>query len=146
TATLTAHAIGAGDGRRAERTAATGIKIAVLVSTSLALTLWTLRGLIVRLYTSDIAVIAVALTLIPYLAAFHVLDALQTAVGFVLRAHKRAVAPTVIYAATLWGVGLVGGYHLAFRGLWGSPWGVSGMWLMQSVGLGLAGLLLLGFY
>jgi MATE family multidrug resistance protein len=84
--------------------------------------------------------------LIPYLAAFHVFDALQTAVGFVLRAHKRAVAPTVVYALTLWGVGLVGGYHVAFRGLGGPPWGVTGIWLMQAVGLALAGLLLLGFY
>jgi MATE family multidrug resistance protein len=146
TATLTAHAIGAEDGPQAQRTAAAGIRIAVIVSASLALAVWTLRSLIVRLYTNDAAVAAVALTLIPYLAVFHVFDALQTAVGFVLRAHKRAVAPTVIYALTLWGVGLVGGYRLAFRGLWGSPWGVTGMWLMQSVGLGLAGLLLLAFY
>jgi len=146
TATLTAHAIGAEEGARARRTAATGIRIAVIVSASLALAVWTLRGLVVRLYTSDAAVAVVALTLIPYLAAFHVFDALQTAVGFVLRAHKRTVAPTVVYALTLWGVGLVGGYHVAFRGLGGPPWGVTGMWLMQAVGLALAGLLLLGFY
>jgi MATE family multidrug resistance protein len=146
TATLTAHAIGADNGPQAQRTAATGIRIAVTVSAALALVVWTLRDLIVRLYTSDAAVAAVALTLIPYLAAFHVFDALQTSVGFVLRAHKRAVAPTVIYAMTLWGVGLFGGYHVAFRGLWGSPWGVSGLWMMQSLGLGLAGLFLLGFY
>ncbi len=146
TATLTAHAIGAQDGPRARRTASTGIRIAVIVSASLALAVWTLRGPIVRLYTSDAAVAAVALTLIPYLAAFHVFDALQTGVGFVLRAHKRAVPPTVIYALALWGVGLFGGYHVAFVGLWGPPWGVTGMWLMQSVGLALAGLLLLAFY
>jgi MATE family, multidrug efflux pump len=146
TATLTAHAIGAEDASKARRTASTGIRIAVIVSASLALAVWMLRGAIVRLYTSDAAVAAVALTLIPYLAAFHVFDALQTGVGFVLRAHKRAVSPTVIYALALWGVGLFGGYHVAFVGLWSPPWGVSGMWLMQSVGLGLAGVLLLGSY
>ena len=146
TATLTAHAIGAEDASKARRTASTGIRIAVIVSASLALAVWMLRGAIVRLYTSDAAVAAVALTLIPYLAAFHIFDALQTGVGFVLRAHKRAVSPTVIYALALWGVGLFGGYHVAFVGLWSPPWGVSGMWLMQSVGLGLAGLLLLGCY
>jgi MATE family multidrug resistance protein len=96
----------------------------VIVSALLALAVWTLREPIVRLYTSDAVVAAVALTLIPYLAAFHIFDALQTGVGFVLRAHKRAVAPTVIYALTLWGVGLFGGYHVAFRGLWG-PRGAS---------------------
>jgi len=146
TATLTAHAIGAEQIPRARRTAATGIRLTVIASTALALAVWALRDLIVRVYTSDAAVAAVALTLIPYLAAFHAFDALQTAVGFVLRAHKRAVAPTVVYALTLWGVGLVGGYHVAFRGLWGPPRGVTGMWLMQALGLALAGLLLLAFY
>jgi MATE family multidrug resistance protein len=146
TATLTAHAIGAEDAGRARRTAATGIRVAVAISTILALAVWTLRQPIVRLYTSDLAVAAVAVTLIPYLAAFHVFDALQTSVGFVLRAHKRAVPPTVVYALALWGVGLVGGYQVAFRGVWGPPRGVSGMWLMQSIGLALAGLLLLAFY
>src|SRR4029453_11749827 len=84
--------------------------------------------------------------LIPYLASFHVFDALQTAVGFVLRAPKRAVPPTVVYALALWGVGLFGGYQVAFRSVWGAPRGVSGMWLMQSIGLGLASVLLLAFY
>jgi len=146
TATLTAHAIGAEDPGRAHRTAATGIRIALLAGASLAVAVWTLRHPIVRTYTSDAAVAAVALTLIPYLATFHVFDALQTTVGFVLRAHKRAVAPTVVYALALWGVGLFGGYQVAFRGVWAPPRGVTGMWLMQSVGLGLAAALLLAFY
>jgi MATE family multidrug resistance protein len=146
TATLTAHAIGAEDGARAQRTAATGIRIALIAGAALALAVWTLRHPIVRLYTNDAPAAAVALTLIPFLAAFHVFDALQTAVGFVLRAHKRAVAPTVVYALALWGIGLVGGYQVAFRGVLGPPWGVTGMWFMQSVGLALAGVLLLGFY
>jgi multidrug resistance protein, MATE family len=115
TATLTAHAIGAEDDAGAQRRAATGIRITVIVSAVLALSVWMPRDLIVRLYTSDFAA-AVALTLVPYLAAFHVFDALQTAVGFVLRAHKRAVAPTMIYAMTLWRVGLVGAITLLFAG------------------------------
>jgi len=146
TSTLTAHAIGAEDAERARRTAATGIRIALIAGASLALVVWVLRHPIVRLYTSDAAAGAVALTLVPFLAVFHLFDALQTAVGFVLRAHKRAVAPTVVYAISLWGVGLFGGYQVAFRGMWGPPRGVTGMWLMQSVGLGLAAALLLGFY
>ena len=146
TSTLTAHAIGAEDAERARRTAATGIRIALIAGASLALVVWTLRHPIVRAYTSDAAAGAVALTLVPFLAVFHLFDALQTAVGFVLRAHKRAVVPIVVYALSLWGVGLVGGYHVAFRGVWGPPRGVTGMWMMQSVGLALAGALLLGFY
>jgi MATE family multidrug resistance protein len=146
TATLTGQAIGAGDPRRARETALTGMRIGALVAAVTVLMVWTLRGGIVRLYSRDPAVAAMALTLIPYLAAFHFFDALQTVASFVLRAYKLAVAPTVIHAAALWGLGVVGGYLVAFGGLWGPPWGIAGMWLMQSVALALAALLLVGFY
>jgi len=146
TATLTAQAIGAEDPRRARETALTGMRLGALVATVTVLMLWTLRGSIIRLYSSDPAVVGTALTLIPYLAAFHFFDALQTVASFVLRAYKRAIAPTVIHATSLWGVGVLGGYLVAFGGILGSPWGIAGMWLMQSVALGLAALLLVGFY
>ena len=146
TATLTAQAIGAGDPRRARETALIGMRIGALVAGATVLTVWTLRGGIVGLYTRDPAVAAIALTLIPYLAAFHFFDALQTVASFVLRAYKLAMAPTVIHAVALWGVGVVGGYLVAFGGFWGPPWGIAGMWLMQSVALALAALLLVGFY
>jgi len=146
TATLTAQAIGAGEPRRARETALTGMRIGALVAAVTVLSVWTLRGGIVRLYTRDPAVAAMALTLLPYLAAFHFFDALQTVASFVLRAYKLAIAPTVIHAAALWGLGVVGGYFLAFGGLWGPPWGIAGMWLMQSLALALAALLLVGFY
>jgi MATE family multidrug resistance protein len=146
TATLTAQAIGAGDARLARETALTGLRIGALVAAATVLTVWTLRDGIVHLYSRDPAVAAMALTLIPYLAAFHFFDALQTVASFVLRAYKLAIAPTVIHAAALWGLGVVGGYLVAFGGLWGPPWGITGMWLMQSVALALAALLLVGFY
>jgi len=146
TATLTAQAIGAEDPRRARETALTGMRIGALVATVTVLMLWALRGAIVGLYSRDPAVVAVALTLIPYLAAFHFFDALQTVASFVLRAYRRAIAPTVVHASALWGVGVIGGYLVAFGGILGSPWGIAGMWLMQSVALALAALLLVGFY
>jgi MATE family multidrug resistance protein len=124
TATLTAQAFGAGDPARARETAATGMRIGVVVAVTTVLMVWTLRHGIVRLYTSEPAVAAMALSLIPYLAAFHVFDAIQTVAGFVLRAHKVVIPPTVIYAVALWGVGVFGGYHLAFRGM-GGPRGAS---------------------
>ena len=109
------------------------MRIAALVAGATVLTVWTLRGGIVGLYSRDAAVVATALTLIPYLAAFHFFDALQTVASFVLRAYKLAIAPTVIHAVALWGLGVAGGYLVAFGGLWGPPWGIAGMWLMQSV-------------
>jgi MATE family multidrug resistance protein len=146
TATLTAQAIGAEDPRRARETALTGMRIGALLATVTVLILWTLRSTIVGLYSRDPAVVAMALTLIPYLAAFHFFDALQTVASFVLRAYRRAIAPTVVHASALWGVGVIGGYLVAFGGILGFPWGIAGMWLMQSVALALAALLLVGFY
>jgi MATE family multidrug resistance protein len=146
TATLIAQAIGAGDRRRAHETALTGLRIGAFVAAATVLAVWTLREGIVALYTRDPAVATMALTLVPYLVAFHFFDALQAIASFVLRAYKLAIAPTVIHAAALWGVGVVGGYLVAFGGVWGPPWGITGMWLMQSVALALAALLLVGFY
>jgi MATE family multidrug resistance protein len=146
TATLTAQAIGADDPRRARETALTGMRIAACVAAVTVLVVWVLRGSIIGLYSRDRAVVATALTLIPYLAAFHFFDALQTVASFVLRAYKLAIAPTVIHAAALWGLGVVGGYLVAFSGFGGPPWGIAGMWLMQSIALALAALLLVGFY
>jgi len=122
------------------------MRIGGLVAAGTVLLMWGLRDGIVTLYAGDAAVRAMALNLIPFLAAFHFFDALQTVASFVLRAYKLAIAPTVIHAAALWGLGVVGGYFVAFGGLWGPPWGIAGMWLMQSLALALAALLLVGFY
>ena len=73
-------------------------------------------------------------------------DALQGITAFVLRAYRIAVAPTVIYAVALWGLGLVGGYVVGFHAVLGGPRGAPGMWLMQSVALVVTSLLLLGLY
>jgi MATE family multidrug resistance protein len=146
TATVTAQAIGGGDGLRARRSAFIGIRIAATAASLSVLMLWTFRRGIVRLYTDDAAVTGVALSLIGYLVAFHVFDALQGITAFVLRAYKIAVAPMVIYAVALWGVGLIGGYFVAFHPVLGAPWGASGLWLMQAIALCLTAALLLGFY
>lgn len=146
TGTLTAQAIGAGDLRRARATGWTGIGIGAAVALMIATTLWVLRDAVIALYTSDPAVAGVALSLVGYLIAFHVFDAVQGVAGFVLRAYKIAVVPTVVYAVALWGLGLVGGYVVAFHGVLGPPRGAAGMWLMQAVALALTSVLLVGVY
>jgi len=146
TGTLTAQAIGAGDPVRARATALAGLRIGALVAALTVGVVWTLRAGIVGLYTRDPGVASNALNLVPYLAAFHFFDAMQAVASFVLRAYKLAIAPTVVHAVALWGVGVIGGYFVAFDGLLGLPWGLAGMWLMQAVALALAATLLVGFY
>ena len=100
------------------------------------------------MYTGDAAVIAAALPLVAWVAVFHLADAVQTIAAFVLRAYKIATVPMVIYVAALWGVGLGGGYWLAFDLSANVPealQGARGFWFASTAGLVLAGAALAGF-
>ena len=93
-----------------------------------------------RAYTPDPAVIAVAIPLFFYIAFYQLFDSLQISAAFVLRAYKIAVIPTVMYALSLWGLGLGGGYFLGL-----DPFGIvpplisgaAGFWLANSCSLAL---------
>jgi MATE family multidrug resistance protein len=98
----------------------------------------------VALYTNDAAIAAAALPLLTWVAVFHIGDALQTVAQFVLRAWRITVVSFLVFALSMWGVGLGGGYALAF-GLIGPAMGAPGFWLAATAGLLLAGLLLGGF-
>ena len=81
-------------------------------------------------------------SLVAWLAVFHVADAAQTIAAFVLRAYKIVTVPVLVYVAALWGVGLGGGFQLAFNvpgtvptALHGAP----GFWIAATAGLVLAG-------
>ena len=146
TATVTAHAVGAGDLAAARRAGITGIRLGVALAAVVALAQWGLRHRIVAVYTNDAAVAAVALSLIGYVAASHVFDGLQAITAFVLRAYKIVIVPVLIHGLALWGLGVVGGFFVAFQPVLGPPRGAQGMWMMQAVALGLASLLLLAFF
>ncbi len=142
TSTLTAQAIGAGSPERAHRTAMAGLGIGMAGAMLTISLLIVGRGWIVDGYTSDASVAVGAMALIRLLVVFHMLDALQCITSYILRAHKIAVAPMLIQAVTLWGLGLGGGWWLGFgsavnplKGLirqWlpGAPVGAATLWLM----------------
>jgi MATE family multidrug resistance protein len=146
TATLTAQAIGAGSPSRARRTAFTGMATCVGIAALTATCVWTFRERVVGLYTSDAAVAGVALSLVGYFASLHLFDALQGVTAAVLRAYRIAIVPMVIYAVALWGPGLIGGYVVAFRPVFGEPRGVHGLWLMLAIALALTASALVAFY
>jgi len=106
------------------------------------------RGMVTGLYTQDAAVAAAALVLMAWVVWLHLADALQTMAALVLRAYRVATLPVVVYAVALWGVGLGGGYALAFREVTPTsflPWavGASGFWVTSTLALWMAALLLL---
>ena len=78
---------------------------------------------------------------------YHIGDALQTLCYFVLRSFKVTFVPMLVYGSMLWGIGLSGGYLLAYEGIgsFSATQSPAAFWLMSVVALGLvcAGLLLL---
>ena len=88
----------------------------------LTLSVWLLRDLIVAFYTQDPAVAALTAGLVTWVAAYHLADCIQCYCIFVLRALRVTLAPLLTYSTMLWGVGLGGGYLLAYLWQWPAAW------------------------
>jgi multidrug resistance protein, MATE family len=112
--------LGAGDPGHARAAIRTGFKLGLALAFTTAAALAFGRGRIASVYSSDAGVIAVAAGLLGWLSAYHIGDATQALCVFVLRCYRVTVAPLLAYFVALWGVGLVGGYALAYRGV--GPW------------------------
>jgi MATE family multidrug resistance protein len=148
TGTLVAQALGARQMDEARRIGHAGIGLAALSSVTVGVLVWLFRGAIIRAYTPDEAVIAVAMPLFLFIAFYQLFDSVQVTTAFVLRAYKVAVVPTVIYAVALWGIGLGGGYLMGLDPLGIAPrpvQGAAGFWLGNSASLGLVAVGLLWY-
>ncbi|MFC7518400.1 MATE family efflux transporter [Herbaspirillum sp. GCM10030257] len=146
TGTLVAQAIGARNLETARRIGTSGIRLAAILAVSIGGLVWLSRGLIVRAYTPDPAIVTAALPLFVFIAFYQLFDSVQVTTAFVLRAYKVAVVPTLIYAVALWGIGLGGGYILGLNPYGIAPpvlQGAAGFWMGNSASLALvaAGLL-----
>ncbi|MCA3180929.1 MAG: MATE family efflux transporter [Burkholderiaceae bacterium] len=135
---LAAQALGRGDAPDARRIAWHGLGLVFGLGLAGASLLWLGRETIARAYTDSPEVAAVSASLLGLVAAYHVVDGLQCALAFTLRAWKVAVAPMVVFALSLWGVGLGGGAWLAF----GHGLGAAGFWIAAVASLALASIAL----
>ena len=147
TSTLVAQRIGAGDLRDARRLGWHGLQFTAGVALAVGALVYLARGPVLRLYTDNPTVQAAALPLLAWVVLFHAADAVQAVAAFVLRAWRIATLPMLIYVGALWGVGLGGGYALAFNiggrvppALHGAP----GFWIASTAGLTVAALALAG--
>ncbi len=136
--------LGAGDARRARLVIRTGFKLGLGLALTLAATLALGRWNIARIYSGDPEVVAVAAGLLAWLAVYHIGDAAQALCVFVLRCYRVAVAPLVAYCVLLWGVGLAGGYMLAYRGAgsWPPQQSPAAFWAAAAIALGLLSFIL----
>jgi multidrug resistance protein, MATE family len=145
TSTLVAQRIGAGDSADARRLGWRGLQLGAALALVLGSTVALSREAVVGLYTRDMAVAAAALPLIAWLALFHLADAVQGVAGFVLRGWRVTRGPLIILALALWGVGLGGGYALAFNVGGAVPpalQGARGFWIAAALSLAMAALAL----
>ena len=137
--------MGAGQRARARHAARTGLGIASVMAVLCAATLGLSRHGIAQTFAKDAAVAAAAAVWLGLVAWYHLADALQAVCVFALRCWRVTLSPLLIYTALLWGMGLYGGYLLAYEGLgpWAATQSVHSFWLTSTVALALVTVLLL---
>ncbi|KNZ32533.1 MAG: multidrug transporter MatE [Methylibium sp. NZG] len=148
TGTLVAQRIGAGDAADARRLGWHGVEAGLLIAAVVGSAVYLLREPILGIYTRDAAVIAIAGPLLAWVVLFHVADAGQILAAFVLRAYRVATVPLLVYVVAVWGVGLGGGYVVAFNTTGWSPAALQnaqGFWAAATAGLVVAAAGLCGF-
>jgi MATE family multidrug resistance protein len=133
---LAAQSLGAGRPRDARRVALRALRLTFTLAVVLAATVWLARSAIVDFYTRDPAVAHIAAVLIAWGTAFHLFDALQGVAFQTLRGYKVATAPMLIYGVCLWGIGIGGGFWIAYSVTpLGPPQGAAGFWSAAVVSL-----------
>ncbi|MBW7901551.1 MAG: MATE family efflux transporter [Rhodocyclaceae bacterium] len=136
------QAVGARDRPRSRAAIGAGLLLAGGLSALLGVALWLAAQPLVAAFSGDPAVRAVALSLIGYVALYQFFDAVQTVAAYALRGYKVTFAPMLVHTVAFWGVGLLGGWWLAFKAP--QPMGVEGFWLSTLASLVVAAVLICG--
>ena len=136
--------LGSGDAKKARGVARTGFKMAMSLAVAMCITIFFARASIASIYSPSPEVVALATGLLAWLALFHLGDAAQGMCVFILRSYRVVVSPLVTYCVLLWGLGLAGGYVLAYTGAGPIPAQQSpnAFWEAASIALALSALIL----
>ncbi len=120
-----------GAGRPWGRAALASLLLGVgfMACSGLVLALWPED--LLRLYTSDPAVLALGSGIVLVAAAFQVFDGAQVVGAGILRALGDVRRPAILVAVSFWGAGLPAGALLAL----GLGWGLAGIWCGLALGL-----------
>jgi MATE family multidrug resistance protein len=146
TGVVVGQALGAGDSRRARHAGFLGLAVGCGAAALTSAAIGFGAGPLARFYTSDPVVAAAAASLLAIVAVYHLADAVQAVMAQVLRGYKRATVPMVIYALSLWGVGLGGGYLLGLTDALGAARGAAGFWIAGVASLSIAGAGVLAYF
>ena len=144
TSTLAAQALGSGSAARARDIALTGLRMGAWAGLIAMAVLYGLREPLAALFSTDQAVVAMAVPLVIVVCFFHFFDSAQTQITLVLRAWHVTAAPMFVHLGALWGIGLGGGWWLTYvYPARGGPWaewlsGAAGFWVAGAIALTLA--------
>lgn len=108
---------GAGNEMRARQAVLTGFWVSSFASIALAAILFIAKSRIASVYSQQTDVVLLTAGLLAWVAAYHLVDAVQILCIFLLRCYRITLAPLVVYGGMLWGLGLGGGYWMAYHGL-----------------------------
>ena len=112
--------LGAGRPNHARRAVVLGLKLTAAISLVLSATLLIARPVIASLYSGNPEIVAIAASLLGWVAYYHFADSMQALCAFLLRCYRITIAPLALYGVLLWGLGLYGGYRLAYEGAAGA--------------------------
>jgi MATE family multidrug resistance protein len=114
-ATRVGHAIGAGDEPRVMLAVKTGTALTMLVGVGCTAFLIAIPEQIISAYTTEHAIHAIAVSLIRLVALFIIIDSVQVAAAFCLRAFKDTRYPFVVMCLSYWLLALPLGYWLGME-------------------------------
>ena len=149
TSTLVAQSIGADQPTLAKEVAWSSLIFTTCLCVTVGLIVWIFKYPLLDLYAPPEAVKESAISLFLFIAFYQVFDALQVCSAFILRGYRVAFIPMWIYAISLWGGGLGGGYLLGFNVTGNVPamiQGARGFWLANSASLAIAATLLMTLF
>lgn len=138
-AVVVGQAIGSGDPQRAKRSGWITIGLAAAFMSIAALCFLVIPSHIIRVFTRDAGVLAIAVPLLFVAAVFQIFDGVQVTITGVLRGTGDTRTPMLANLVAHWLLGLPAGYLLCFV----IGYGVSGLWMGLSFGLIIVGTVLL---
>ena len=135
------HAIGSGDKEAVRRAILCGTAITIVFGILILLALWASPATVVRAFTQDPEIHAIAILLLRMAAFFVVLDAIEVAAAATLRAFKDTRFPFIVMTLAYWLIALPLGYWLGIVSTSDPTQGTIGFWKAMITGIGVAAIL-----
>lgn len=129
----------------AKRVVLLGLKITSIFAVALAAMVSIAATLLAGWYSGNPEIVALASSLLIWVAFYHVADAIQALCAFLLRCYRITIAPLALYGVLLWGLGLYGGYRITYLGYSGvvASQSASSFWAASTVAISIVAACLL---